>query len=98
METNHTKGEWLFSKGYTPHFQCEVYSQETGQPIAVTYSDEGEHNARLIASAPDLLSECLRTQDEIASALRDGTSHFNEDMLRRWYRGVSAAIQKATQP
>lgn len=66
----HTKGEWLFSKGSTPHFQCEVYSQETGQPIAVTYSDEGEHNARLIAAAPELLAaletlieKCLRTAD-----------------------------------
>lgn len=89
---------WTFRKGSEPHNQALVYNEDTGEDIAVTYNDEDGGHARLIAAAPELLAECMRAQDEIASALRDGVTHFNEDMLRRWYKGVSEAITKAKNP
>lgn len=92
--SKHTKGEWFGKDG-------QIYSLDTGRThVVLPYFDKDneEHvaNQALIAVAPELLAECLRAEDELASALRDGVSHFTEDMLRRWMRGVTDVIQKAT--
>ncbi len=44
-------------------------------------------------ATPDLLSECKRAQDELATMLRDRECDFN--MLERWFQGVTLAINKA---
>ena len=56
MNTNakHTPGPWQFSPGHDPHNQAQIYGDD-GKTLAVTFSDEGSANARLIAAAPDLL-------------------------------------------
>ena len=97
METTHTQGEWLFSKGSTPHFQCQVYSQETGQTIAVTYNDEGQHNARLIAAAPELL-EALQKLVQFVEWRQDFIVEDHELGESNQYSEALSAIQKATQP
>ena len=51
----HTPGPWSFSPGSDPHNQAEIW-RDDGRTIAVTYSDKGSTNARLIAASPELLS------------------------------------------
>ena len=48
---------WTYSEGTTPHFQGQISCEETGETIAVTYSDESGEKARLIAAAPDLAAK-----------------------------------------
>ena len=52
----HTPGTWYTpDKGPSgPHYQGQVAVEETGRTIAITYDDEGGHNACLIAAAPSL--------------------------------------------
>lgn len=39
-----------------PHHQGQVYCEETGKTVAVTFDDETGDKARLIAAAPELLA------------------------------------------
>lgn len=54
--TKHTPIPWGYAKGYEPHNQGQVYYEDNGQTLAVTYNDEDGANARLIAAAPDMLA------------------------------------------
>lgn len=54
-ESKHTPGPWTYQEGTSPHFHGTVYTEETGDSVAVTYNDEDGANARLIAAAPELL-------------------------------------------
>lgn len=56
MNTNakHTTGPWQYSPGHDPHNQAQIYGED-GNTLAITFSDEGNANARLMASAPTLL-------------------------------------------
>jgi len=38
-----------------PHHQGQVYCEETGKTVAVTFDDETGDKARLIAAAPEML-------------------------------------------
>ena len=82
---------------------------KAGKEVAI-YDNKGSHiatlpnmlshgeivaNAKLIAAAPELLKECQRAQDELASAIKDGVSHFSPQMLYSWFNGVTSAIEKA---
>lgn len=49
-----TPGPWVFREGCTPHFQSLVYAENTGEDIAICYSDETGANAALIAAAPEM--------------------------------------------
>jgi hypothetical protein len=53
--TQHTPAPWHYSKGYAPHYQGQVYHENTGRTIALVYNDEDGADARLIAAAPELL-------------------------------------------
>jgi hypothetical protein len=55
-ETTHAPAPWAFSKGSSPHNQGQVYDEDNGKTLAVTYNDEDGANARLIAAAPDMLA------------------------------------------
>ena len=55
MKNEHTPGPLYFSEGSTPHHQGQISSEASGHTLAVTYNDEGGHNGRLYAAAPDLL-------------------------------------------
>lgn len=93
MKTNHTPGEWIYRKGSYPHFQSLVYSEETGEDIAVTYSDETAANARLIAAAPDLLAAL----QELIADIRYSQHEIPSGAIgQRNIRNAEAAIQKAT--
>lgn len=70
---------WSFAAGGYSLPLCEV---ETDDP------DECDANARLIASAPDLL-------EALQSALE--TAEFEKHPFRPWHEAARAAIRKATQ-
>lgn len=94
----HTPGGW--NRNIKPASKYNViYAGRNTHVAALSTSglseEEIEANCNLIAAAPDLLAECKRAQDELASALRDGREHFDYEMLNRWYNGVTAAINKA---
>ena len=55
-DTKHTPAPWTYTEGSSPHYQGQVYREDTGNPVAVTYHDEDGANARLIAAAPDMLA------------------------------------------
>lgn len=65
-----TPDSWAYREGSTPHFQSLVYSEETGENIAVVYHDENGHTAKLIASAPEAI--------RLLEAAREVILHFTE--------------------
>jgi len=79
-ETNgHTPGPWYARPDATPilHTQLSICSESGGERIATVFSRE--ENARLIASAPDMLKELKRCQELIErinyAFYADGTSN-----------------------
>ena len=54
--TKHTPIPWCYVKGYEPHNQGQVYYEDNGRAVALTYNDEDGANARLIAAAADMLA------------------------------------------
>ena len=88
MTTKHSPGPWAFQEhgslilvARTGSSQCAVAHVQVN-----TYKDEGMHNARLIAAAPDLLSALVEAVDLIETI-----SPMEGDTLRR----ARAAIAKA---
>ena len=72
MEAKHTPGNWITKEG-------QIYSEETGKTIAIIpYFDEDDEtqkaDAKLIASAPDLLRSL-----EFAVKFIDNCPHLDED-------------------
>jgi|GEM_PF-2598626 len=59
----HTPAPWGFSPGSSPHNQAQIYCEDTGATIAITYADEHAATARLIAAAPELLAALQRLLD-----------------------------------
>jgi len=53
----HTPGPWLASRLASPDYapQYGIYSESNPNDFAIVKGDNAEANARLIASAPDLL-------------------------------------------
>jgi hypothetical protein len=101
MKTNtqHTPGPWSYQLGQTV-FEVSTIDRnicEINTPGSV--DDEDEANARLIASAPELLASEMQfvqlcnnlavalTEDQITEAIRELTSHCH---------AARAAIAKAT--
>lgn len=91
METK----KWHHRAGYEPHNQGQVYDAETGQTVAITYSDEGGKNARLIASCPELL-ETLEGVMKALSRMID--KHDPDSIEAEWIGNAHEVINKATQP
>jgi hypothetical protein len=96
---------WSYRPGLGPHYQGQVYDEETGKTLAISYDDEGGARARLIAALPDLVKVC-NTPDSLSgeygpSILRDAaaeleTSNSNmADYVRLWADEMDAVITKA---
>jgi hypothetical protein len=83
-----------FSCGFAPHFQGQVYNEDNGETVAITYSDEGGANARLFASAPELV-EALQL---CFCALKSVTVHTQaeKDTIENAAKAAKAALIKAT--
>jgi hypothetical protein len=96
MSTTHTPGPWL----YEPETET-IRSVKENYWLASMESFEGEvsneANARLIASAPELL-EALRALHEYTRALSAGYRNALTEAEDELYTQVSAAIAKATTP
>jgi hypothetical protein len=50
-----TDSRLYFHAGSTPHYQGQIYDEETGQTVAITYDDEGGRIAQKLAASPALL-------------------------------------------
>ena len=59
----HTPGPWLFGRN------LNVYDRRGNIVVHVDDLLEGEHDARLIAAAPDLLAEVKRLRKELDGVL-----------------------------
>ena len=98
MSTKHTSGEWLQKDG-------QIYIQETGKTFAVmTYFDgedkEQEANAKLIASAPDMLSSLENLIYDCKDIIREYCMADEKpeiyDILCKHLDKAKKAINKAT--
>lgn len=93
MIMRHTQGRWeTIPNMVTPTATTYIYLKGTSQVIATvcTGTDAGSANARLIASAPDLLA-CLA---EIVGSAMCGHAMIPDGILRRARRH----IRRATAP
>lgn len=88
MNTKHTQGDWYARDG-------QIYPTDTGKTLAlIPYYDkdneEHEANARLIASAPELLEALILAY----SFMVTDPQHQGRNILLT----IKSAINKATQP
>lgn len=105
-ELKHTPGPWTAKRtaGHETHGQCAIYD-ESGRIIALVF--DGERNAELIASAPDLLIErdTLKVLNaELLEALRDVMWHLDARLIANpdsnaqdAYDEAKAALAKVNQ-
>jgi hypothetical protein len=80
---------WTYTEGTTPHFQSQVYDEQTGQTVAVIYNDEGGKNASLIAASPDMLEALILAY----SFMVTDPQHQGRNILET----MKQAINKATR-
>jgi predicted nucleic acid-binding protein len=99
-ETKHTPAPWSFRQGSSPHNQGQVYCEDNGKTLAVTYDDEDGANARLIAASPAMLAAlqaalaCLENLREVQQWDKAEGDHIDEAIDAR--DAVHLAIAKAT--
>jgi len=88
----HTPGPWTILPN-TPHFVRAMHPAEGMQPVATVYHFDGElsANARLIASAPELLEALER----ISTAYDETLRHPIAAPLLQAIYAARAAIAKA---
>ena len=96
----HTPGPWTILPN-TPHFVRAMHPAEGMQPVATVYHFDGElsANARLIASAPDLLNALAGCADALREAGKDFAQANKLAVRPNLYelheRAARAAIAKA---
>ena len=89
-ETKHAPAPWAYTEGSSPHYQGQVYREDNGHTVAVTYHDEDGANARLIAAAPDLLAAL----QYLGAAIENGDP---QDIADAWHH-AQALIPHPTKP
>ncbi len=103
MENNYTKGPWELSDSTTIISQdhrnviAECCGYKNPEGVRAKYGCR-EHNARLIATAPDLLEACQRAFGWLRKAKAEGI-HLNCESphdLTLTIEQVGSAIYKAT--
>ena len=67
-----------------PHFQGQIYDEDTGKTVAVTYDDEGGHKARLIASAPALRESLEEAERIIRWAAQEARGRVKAELVGGW--------------
>lgn len=82
MKTTHTPGPWRIG-------QVHVDDANGFRVAAVTYREEQAANARLIASAPELMAVCERLVNDFPENKYDCTG------IHALYAAARAAIAKA---
>lgn len=97
MKTKHTQGEWIMEKHEHTIYVCSGYkgfviAEVTGDRIAhfIGNKQEAEANAKLIATAPELL-------DASQSVLESLNQMIYDDMIGGMMMVLKSAIKKATQ-
>lgn len=102
MKIQYTPEAWTCRGGSAPHYQGEVYDENTGNTVAVTYNDKGGHKAQRIVACvnacdginPEAVPDLLAALLEIAAENEDGLT--DQDELIRCADIARAAIAKAT--
>ena len=89
-EMKHTPGTWIDKDG-------QIYSEETGYTIAVIpYFDKEDQeqvaNAKLMASAPDLLEKLIRLTDYAEEWLVDCPGVLKDRIIRSSRDTIAEAI------
>ena len=75
MTTQHTPGPWYPhpTAGHETHGQSAIASEVSGKTVAIAY--DGGADARLLASAPELLEELCNARewlDELCGLIQSG--------------------------
>jgi len=94
METKFTKGNWILSK-YEPT-DFSVHSDEgSGNDIALVRgsNEEAEANAKLIASAPEMLKQLIEINDVLISIKISSPNMFDGKHIQ----AIERLIKKATE-
>jgi len=95
METKHTKGEWVASPDgravYSDEKKCLIAMCE-GRAAYPINERESNMNAKLIASAPDLLEALMSMKIQI----RSWKKLDKETLGHQWAIKAEQAIKKAT--
>lgn len=99
METKHTKGKWKITEKINGGIYKYIYVVCDNRRICEIknpFSDESEANAKLIASAPDLLEACMEAKAMYeAQGINELTSCFRIGGYQ--YDRLLNAINKATK-
>jgi len=109
MEHKHTPGPWevateAFDNEGFPETVIQALCGSAVVAVALDFGENNpgmrEHNARLIASAPDLL-EALQESDnqlrEVLASITDGRVHHDGDEFHLALAANRAAIARATK-
>ena len=96
MKTKHTPGPWVARKvrglGYPGQSGYAIdFNEDQEQVVDYVYE---EADARLIASAPELLEALEDLKREVI--LSDVPSHYIDSHFKPWIDKARAAIKKAT--
>jgi len=87
MKINHTPGPWELDTDGEGHI-IDIHGVIIAEVYPVAYSLEGDHNAALLAAAPELLKACqLAMQSDIDGSFVSAS---------KWWDLMKSAIEKAT--
>lgn len=99
MQNKHTKGPWIVTDDPTPKNQRMIYQKGTHVLIAFVQNEDVENdeerdaNAKLMASAPEMLEEFLKQDKQYRACYENGI--LKEYEQTQW-RIIKTIIDKAT--
>lgn len=99
MQTNHTPGPWFADSSFVGSHSIDRFFIKCNSKDLPNGVAEAEANARLIATAPDLLAAlqtCARAYEDSVPADQKWTLGTN--LAPDWYKFARAAIARATGP
>ena len=94
----HTPAPWAYTEGLSPHYQGQVYREDNGHTVAVTYHDEDGANARLIAAAPAMLAACQHVLSVLENPPPNKPGGVSRTMLREAIARATASSPNPTKP
>jgi hypothetical protein len=100
-KTNHISGPWIFNR---KGFKIAIGTEQTGTPTTTGFdylvceiddnSFQAESNAKLIASAPELLETLIGTMNALSRMI---DKHDPDSIETEWIGNAHEVILKATR-